>query len=430
MTQRRWLTAAPVLLGLVLVVTRASAAIDFSGSWNVQVSGGVLEPYTSHWVVVQTGSQLSVLVDGSPAGGFIDPNTGGFTVNLSPGSDGCSGYTASGTVAGDGLTFTGYLVISVFYIRDCVSFTSDLGGTRAPCGNGVHDPGEECDDGNIVDGDCCSAMCRFETAGKACGGAPPCGDKSCDGAGACQDAPATVCGDTCLPGVCVSGTCTQTPATVDTPCDRDTNACTVDLCDGAGQCRFQGTAVSCPVCQACFPTSGCTVAPALACDMLPRKTLKLQTGDPAHHGVTFTWSNPTLVAFLGNPLATTDYTLCAFDVSTPAPALLLKATAPGGGTCDGKPCWKAKKDTFVYRDRDQTPDGLSAVTLKSGLGKGTSITVKGKGPSLSLPPSFADVSDVLVQVQSNEVSVCYGARYDGVTRNQDSTKLTGHKATP
>jgi hypothetical protein len=110
---------------------------------------------------------------------------------------------------------------------------------------------------------------------------------------------------------------------------------------------------------------------------------------------------------------------------------LLKATAPGGGTCDGKPCWKATKDTFMYRDRDRTPDGLSAVTFKSTLGKGTSITVKGKGPNLSLPPSFAGVSDVLVQVQSNEVvPVCYGTQYDGVTRNQDSTKLTGHKATP
>jgi hypothetical protein len=145
MTQRRRLTAAPVLLGLALVVTRASAAIDFSGLWNVQVSGGVLDPHphTDRWVVVQTGSQLSVLVGGSPAGGFIDPNTGEFTLNLSPGSDGCSGYTAGGTVAGDGLTFTGYLLVSVFYIRDCVSFTTDLGGTRAPCGNGVHDPGEE-----------------------------------------------------------------------------------------------------------------------------------------------------------------------------------------------------------------------------------------------------------------------------------------------
>jgi hypothetical protein len=205
----------------------------------------------------------------------------------------------------------------------------------------------------------------------------------------------------------------------------------VDVCDGAGQCRFQGATVSCPLCQACFPTSGCTVAPALACDMLPRKTLKLQTGDPAHHRVTFTWSNPILIAYLVNPLATTDYTLCAFDVSTLAPALLLKATAPGGGTCDGKPCWKATKDTFMYRDRDRTPDGLSAVTFKSTLGKGTSITVKGKGPNLSLPPSFAGVSDVLVQVQSNEVvPVCYGAQYDGVTLNQDSTKLTGHKATP
>ena len=33
------------------------------------------------------------------------------------------------------------------------------------CGNGVVDPGEECDDGNIIDGDHCSSSCRAETCG-------------------------------------------------------------------------------------------------------------------------------------------------------------------------------------------------------------------------------------------------------------------------
>ena len=32
----------------------------------------------------------------------------------------------------------------------------------AVCGNGVLDPGEQCDDGNVTNGDCCSANCQIE----------------------------------------------------------------------------------------------------------------------------------------------------------------------------------------------------------------------------------------------------------------------------
>ncbi|MDZ7379180.1 MAG: hypothetical protein ONB06_07510, partial [candidate division KSB1 bacterium] len=37
--------------------------------------------------------------------------------------------------------------------------------TPNPCGNGDLDPGEECDDGNNVDGDCCTATCRLDPPG-------------------------------------------------------------------------------------------------------------------------------------------------------------------------------------------------------------------------------------------------------------------------
>jgi cysteine-rich repeat protein len=431
MTQRRRLTAAALVLGLAFVAARASAAIDFSGSWNVQVTGGLLDPYTSHWLVAQTGSQLSVVADGgSPAGGFIDPTLGGFTVNFPGGGDGCSGAVARGTVSGDGMTFTGTL--TTFFLKitpptGCFSFDSDLSGTRATCGNGVHDPGEECDDGNTVGGDCCSATCRLEPAGVACGGVPPCGDKSCDGAGACQDVPATVCGDTCMPGTCTAGSCVQAPAPPGTPCDLDANLCTQDACDTGGHCRSRGLPVFCPLCQVCTPTSGCADGPALACDQPPRENLKLQAGAAAHRSVSFGWSTPALLAFFGNPLTSTDYALCAFDVSTPTPSLLLRAVAPAGGTCGTKPCWKAgKSGSFSYKDPERTPDGLSAVTLATGA-HGTSIKMKGKGANLGLPPSFDGVSDVIVQVQNDEYSFCYGARYDGVKLNADATKLTGHK---
>src|SRR5262249_4183840 len=36
------------------------------------------------------------------------------------------------------------------------------------CGNGHVEAGEQCDDGNAIDGDCCSARCRAEPAGGPC----------------------------------------------------------------------------------------------------------------------------------------------------------------------------------------------------------------------------------------------------------------------
>ena len=41
---------------------------------------------------------------------------------------------------------------------------------QATCGDGTHEPacGEECDDGNLVDGDCCSSTCRLEGFGPTC----------------------------------------------------------------------------------------------------------------------------------------------------------------------------------------------------------------------------------------------------------------------
>jgi cysteine-rich repeat protein len=135
----------------------------------------------------------------------------------------------------------------------------------AGCGNGTHDAGEECDDGNNANGDCCSRVCRLDAAGTACQDGNACTEPdACDGAGAClaggpkacDDAsictadgcdPATGCGHvavnegaTCDDGtvctagdVCAAGVCTGTP--VSGSCD-DGSACTSNDTCAAGRC--------------------------------------------------------------------------------------------------------------------------------------------------------------------------------------------------
>jgi cysteine-rich repeat protein len=65
------------------------------------------------------------------------------------------------------------------------------------CGDGNIDPGEQCDPGADVAGDCCSADCQREPDGTTCGPAPTCGG----------------------PSSCQSGTCTPGAGGIDTDGD-------------------------------------------------------------------------------------------------------------------------------------------------------------------------------------------------------------------
>jgi cysteine-rich repeat protein len=83
-----------------------------------------------------------------------------------------------------------------------------------PCGDGVVDAGEQCDDGNTVAGDCCAADCTLEADG-----------------GSCDDGDASTTGD-----VCRAGGCAGAQATVAfTPTPRAARIeCVVDPASGTG----------------------------------------------------------------------------------------------------------------------------------------------------------------------------------------------------
>jgi hypothetical protein len=120
------------------------------------------------------------------------------------------------------------------------------------CGDGVVDQGEECDDGNNIDGDCCSATCLFEVQSSICGAAATecSAQDSCDGAGACQAndlAETEACGNAgteCInQDFCdgVGGCSDYGFQVVGTNCgDTGTECTNQDSCDGAGACTDNG----------------------------------------------------------------------------------------------------------------------------------------------------------------------------------------------
>jgi hypothetical protein len=243
------------------------------------------------------------------------------------------------------------------------------------CGNGTIDNGpayvEDCDEGpaNGTASSCCSNSCTFKADGSSCSD-----------------------GDTCTLG----------------------DACTAGVCQPT-------TAQTCGLCETCSPMGGCQIGPRTACKLgtLPKKSSLLfndKTPDTSDQ-VTFKWvkGQETQTPDFGSPLTSDGYALCVFDAAN---NLVFKSTAPAGGVCGTKPCWKALGvKGFGYKDSARTPDGADKITLKAGLAGKAKAQFKGKGPDL---PSFGLPLPLpaTVQLQSGN-GQCWAASFSaaGVSTN-------------
>jgi hypothetical protein len=155
-------------------------------------------------------------------------------------------------------------------------FKADFGPTFVlqACGNGIVEPGEECDAGtaNGQPGSCCDASCRFAPPGTSCSDGNVCnGLETCNAIGGCVPGVPLDCRDTnpCTQDLCDPTLgCEHVPVANGTPC-LDDNVCNgAETCQG-GSC-LPGTPLACNPPNGCFtascdPTLGCQLAPAPGC---------------------------------------------------------------------------------------------------------------------------------------------------------------------
>lgn len=224
------------------------------------------------------------------------------------------------------------------------------------CGDNQIGLSEDCDDGNTLSGDCCSATCQFEGSGSPCPDNDLCnGDETCDGAGTCELGPALDCDDS--------------------------NSCTQDSCDALDGCI-----------NATQPQVGCRTA---------QKGILLYKDNTnnAKDKLVYKWIKgaATTTAEFGLPTGTTAYTLCLYAGT----AALGDATIPPG------PGWSPiSTKGFKFKDLTGTPEGITKAKLKSGATNKAKVQVKGKGINLPDLPATPFPSPVTAQLSGNN-GICF-----------------------
>lgn len=296
-----------------------------------------------------------------------------------------------------------------------------------PCGDGVVDPGEACDDGALAPGDCCDSTCQFDPSGTACAGdGNACTADVCDGAGACVRVPNT---GACDDGVhcngadaCAGGACVLHAGD---PCAGGPDC--QNVCDEAGRSCLAAAGWPCApdddLCSAdvCDGAGGCThaIGPTPSCKGAVRTgaarlDLVRRTASAKDRlAWTIEHAEATTAGELGDPSTVTSYGLCLYDG---AGALLWRAVLPPSGTCGATPCWRRGRGRVVYDDPTLGTTGLHHLVVKAGRAGKATVSVAGRGAALGLPS--LPITSLPLTVQLHHTGgVCWGAAYGDPKRN-------------